>query len=240
MRAWWTFVLTATLAAAVAAQEGNPPAQEPEAKPVEEPKEPPAWKIPEKDIRKIEAPLAEFLTGDPRDRAELLKKIEKAIEKPVDGHSMLEDVAGLVAALEPVQADGEDDYEALRHHLPVGGDAEQDEGVVEKRHEQRADDHPEDGAATAAQRRAAEDHRGDDIELVAHAEVRVGACKVAGQDQAAQPGQKAAEGKDEQADRAQVDAGQPRGLRIVADRIDLPADDGAACERHAGGRARGR
>ncbi len=96
MRAWWTLLLTATLMAPVAAQENNPPA-EPEAKPAEEPKEPPAWKIPDKDIRKIEAPLAEFLAGDPRDRAALLKKIEKAVERPVDGHSMLEDVAGLVS-----------------------------------------------------------------------------------------------------------------------------------------------
>lgn len=98
MRAWWTLLLTATLAAAVAAQEGNPAAEQPEAKPAEEPKEPPVWKIPEKDIRKIEAPLMEFLAGDPKDRAELLKKIEKAVEKPVDGHSMLEDVAALVSA----------------------------------------------------------------------------------------------------------------------------------------------
>lgn len=97
MRAWWTLLLTATLAAAVAAQEGNPPAEQPEAKPVEEPKEPPVWKIPEKDIRKIEAPLSEFLAGDPKDRADLLKKIEKAVEKPLDGHSLLEDVAGLVS-----------------------------------------------------------------------------------------------------------------------------------------------
>jgi hypothetical protein len=97
MRAWWTLLLTAVLAAGVAAQDGNPPPDQPEAKPAEEPKEPPAWKIPEKDIRRIEVPLAEFLTGDPKDRAELLKKIEKAVEKPVDGHSMLEDVVGLVA-----------------------------------------------------------------------------------------------------------------------------------------------
>jgi hypothetical protein len=97
MRAWWTLLLTAALAAAVAAQDGNPPPEQPEAKPLEEPKEPAAWKIPEKDVRRVEAPLSEFLVGDPRDRAELLKKIEKAIEKPVDGHSMLEDVAGLVS-----------------------------------------------------------------------------------------------------------------------------------------------
>ncbi|HEX5136031.1 MAG TPA: hypothetical protein VFY93_03600 [Planctomycetota bacterium] len=97
MRAWWTILLTAALAAEIAAQDGNPPPAQPEAKPAEEPKEPPAWKIPERDVRKIEVPLDEFLRGDPKDRADLLKKIEKAVEKPVDGHSMLEDVTGLVA-----------------------------------------------------------------------------------------------------------------------------------------------
>jgi hypothetical protein len=96
MRALWTLLLSAALAAQVVAQDGSPPGQ-PEGKPAEEPKEPPAWKIPDKEVRKIEGPLGDFLAGDPRDRADLLKKIEKAVEKPVDGHSMLEDVAGLVA-----------------------------------------------------------------------------------------------------------------------------------------------
>jgi len=96
MRAWWTILLTAALAAEIAAQDGNPPPEQPEAKPAEEPKEPPAWKIPDKDLRKIESPLDEFLRGDPKDRADLLKKIEKAVERPVDGHSMLEDVERLI------------------------------------------------------------------------------------------------------------------------------------------------
>jgi hypothetical protein len=97
MRAWWTLLLSAALAAAVAAQEGDAPAGEPEGKPAEEPKEPPAWKIPDRDIRKIESPLIDFLAGDLKDRADVLKKMEKVVEKPADGHSMLEDVAALVS-----------------------------------------------------------------------------------------------------------------------------------------------
>jgi len=94
MRAWWMLMLTAGFAAVVAAQDGKPP----EAQPAENaPEEPPAWKIPDKDLRKLEVPLTEFLVGDSADRAERMKKIEKAVEKPVDGHSMLEDVAALVS-----------------------------------------------------------------------------------------------------------------------------------------------
>lgn len=97
MRAWWTFLLAAVFSAAVAAQDGNAPDAPPPAPAAEEPKEPPAWKLPEKDARKLGDLLAEFLGGPVKDRADVLKKIEKMIEKPVDGHSVLEDVAALVA-----------------------------------------------------------------------------------------------------------------------------------------------
>jgi len=89
MRAW-KFLLAAGFAAVVAAQEGDAP-------PAEEPKEPPAWKIPDRDVRKLEAPLSDFLGGDPEDRADDLKKIEKAVERPIDGHSMLEDVDEIIS-----------------------------------------------------------------------------------------------------------------------------------------------
>ncbi|MFI5403785.1 MAG: hypothetical protein ACHQ1G_12680 [Planctomycetota bacterium] len=93
MRAWWTFLFAAVFGAAVAAQEGTPP---PDAPAAEAPKEPPAWKLPEKDVKKLADLLSEYLGGPAKERAELLKKIEKTIEKPVDGHSALEDVAALV------------------------------------------------------------------------------------------------------------------------------------------------
>jgi hypothetical protein len=94
------FLLAAVLAAAAAAQDPNAPGGPPGTPPgpaAEEPKEPPAWKAPDKDSRKLEELLAQYLGGPAKERAEVLKKIEKALEKPVDGHSMLEDVDGLVA-----------------------------------------------------------------------------------------------------------------------------------------------
>lgn len=99
MRARWTLLLVAALAATAAPQDGNAPGGPPGVPPgpaAEAPKEPPAWKLPEKDVKKLEEALDEFLNGPARDRSDALKKIEKVVEKPVDGHSMLEDVDALV------------------------------------------------------------------------------------------------------------------------------------------------
>ncbi len=95
MRAWSMLVLAAVCCGAVAAQDGSP-AGTPPGPAAEEPKEPPAWRIPDKDARKLQELMAEYLGGPARDRAEVLRKIERVIEKPIDGHSMLEDVAALV------------------------------------------------------------------------------------------------------------------------------------------------
>lgn len=95
MRAWWTFLLAAVLAEAVAAQEGNPP-ETPPAPAAEEPKEPPPWKAPKAEARKLEDLVSQYLSGPAKERAEVLKKIDKFLERPVDGHSPLEDVEALV------------------------------------------------------------------------------------------------------------------------------------------------
>jgi hypothetical protein len=121
MRASWRLLLLiATLAAGAAAQ-GTPPDQ-PEAKPAEEPKEPPAWKIPERDLRKIEVPLTDYLAGDPKDRAEQLKKIEKAIERPIDGHSMLEDVSTLISIANHARVFNPKLKKGQIQEMPVGPD----------------------------------------------------------------------------------------------------------------------
>ncbi len=96
MRAWSMLVLAAVFSGAVVAQDGTPAGAPPGPAP-EEPKEPPAWRIPDKDARKLQDLFAEYLGGPAKERAEVLKKIERAIEKPIDGHSMLEDVAALVS-----------------------------------------------------------------------------------------------------------------------------------------------
>ena len=95
MRAWWTLVLAAIFSATASAQDGGP-ADAPPGPAAEEPKEPPAWKLPEKDARKLQELVAEYLGGPAKDRADVLRKIEKVVEKPVEGHVMLEDVAAVV------------------------------------------------------------------------------------------------------------------------------------------------
>lgn len=95
MRRWWTPVVASFLAAAVAAQEGNPPEAPPDPA-AEQPKEPAAWKAPDKDVKRLEELVAQYLSGPAKDRAEVLKKIDKFLERPVEGHSMLEDVPALV------------------------------------------------------------------------------------------------------------------------------------------------
>jgi hypothetical protein len=96
MRAWWTLLLVTALAAAARGQEGGDEPKTPPDPAAEEPKEPPAWKMPEKDVRTLEKLISEALAAEAGDRAELLKKIEKFVEKLIDGHSPLEDVDALV------------------------------------------------------------------------------------------------------------------------------------------------
>jgi len=95
MRAWWMLLLLALLAPGALAQEEEvtPPEAPPKA---EEPKEPPAWTLPDRDARKLRGLMEDFLAGDARKQADALKKMEKLLERPIDGHSALEDVASLV------------------------------------------------------------------------------------------------------------------------------------------------
>jgi len=64
------------------------------AKPAE-PAEPPAFRLGEKDQRKVEKALEKYLVPSKKSRAENQKAIEKLIAKGFDGHSLLEDVPAL-------------------------------------------------------------------------------------------------------------------------------------------------
>ena len=48
----------------------------------------------------------------------------------------------LASPADAVEADRDDDDEPLRHHLPVGREAEEHEGVRQERHQQRPEHHP--------------------------------------------------------------------------------------------------
>jgi hypothetical protein len=112
MRAWWIVPVLA-LAAVTAAQEGepqNPPAEPaPEAAPepaAEEPKEPPAWKLPKQEWRRLEDLVHQILSGSAKDRSEATKKLEKVLEKQIDGHSVLEDAEAFAAMAGSARAFG--------------------------------------------------------------------------------------------------------------------------------------
>ncbi len=62
----------------------------------EAPKAPPVWKMPAKELGKLEKLLADYLNPGKKTRGVFLAKIEKLLGKKIDGHSALEDVHGIV------------------------------------------------------------------------------------------------------------------------------------------------
>jgi hypothetical protein len=100
MRVIWSVLLLAALTPLGVAQEGGgEPDKEkggdkPAAKP-EEPKEAPAWKLSERDAKRVEKFIDEYLHPKRKNRKEILFDFQKFLDKPIDGHSALEDVAAL-------------------------------------------------------------------------------------------------------------------------------------------------
>ena len=100
MRAIWSVLLLAALTLVGVAQEGggepdkekggDKPAGKPEA-----PKEALAWKLSERDAKKAGKYLHEYLHPKRKHRKDILVDFQKFLDKPIDGHSALEDVAGL-------------------------------------------------------------------------------------------------------------------------------------------------
>ena len=98
MRAIWSVLLLLALILTSAAQD---PAKKPDADPKPDPKkapeakEAPAWVLPEKERKKVQGHLRDYLTGK-KNRRDVLAKFQKYLDKLIDGHSALEDVAGIV------------------------------------------------------------------------------------------------------------------------------------------------
>ena len=82
---------------------------------------------------------------------------------------------------------------------------------------------PKIGADAAEQAGAADDHRGDDGQLVAGAGDRFGRVEPRREHEGAEAGEEADDHVDAGDDRADVQAREPRRLRIAADGVDLPA-----------------
>lgn len=98
MRAFLSVLLLAALASRGSAQakpaEGG---DKPEAEAGKAAEARAAWKLPEKEARKLDSLLKEFLhPKKPADRKAILEKLEKFAAKEVDGHSVLEDVGAIV------------------------------------------------------------------------------------------------------------------------------------------------
>ncbi|MEM8885092.1 MAG: hypothetical protein AAGD14_13570 [Planctomycetota bacterium] len=66
-----------------------------EKKAEEEPKEPPAFVLSDKDRKKVDKELRTFLVPSKKGRAMSAKGIRKLGDKPIDGHSFMEDVPAL-------------------------------------------------------------------------------------------------------------------------------------------------
>lgn len=78
--------------------QADPPAGEKaadEKKPA--PKEPPAWKLPDRERRSIERLVEEYLVPGHTERPRVLEKLERVVRKDIDGHSAMEDVPAFVA-----------------------------------------------------------------------------------------------------------------------------------------------
>jgi hypothetical protein len=103
MRVIWSVLLLAALTLVGVAQEGGgepdkkKDGDKPAAKP-EEPKEAPAWRLPERDAKKVEKYLHEYIHPKRKHRKDILIDFQKYLDKTVDGHSPLEDVATIEAA----------------------------------------------------------------------------------------------------------------------------------------------
>ena len=78
-----------------------------------------------------------------------------------------------------------------------------------------------DGADTADEAGAAENDRGDGVQLVADAEVAVGAVQPRSAHHPAKAGEQAAHAIDKQQHQPDFDAGQPRRLHVAAHRVDM-------------------
>ena len=99
MRALLSVVLLVALAGQGLAQAkpAEPGGGKPQAEGVEAAKAPVAWKLPDREARKLEGLLGAFLhPKKPEDRKRTVEKIEKLVARNVDGHSILEDVEAIV------------------------------------------------------------------------------------------------------------------------------------------------
>jgi len=107
VRAIWSILVLLAWTGLALAQEpeqapksdGSEEPKEPPAKDdggaAEQAKEPPVWVMPEKEHKKFEVLLEKYLHPGKKPRQEMLDGIQKFLEKPIDGHSALEDVSAL-------------------------------------------------------------------------------------------------------------------------------------------------
>src|SRR4051812_36714202 len=125
--------------------------------------------------------------------------------------------------------DGDHDDHALGDLLGGGREVVQREDVVDGGEDEDAQYGADEGAAAAGEERAADDHGGDGVEFV---QVAVGGGAAAGQHDQHEAGHTAAQpGQDVQQERVQpyVEAGEPGGLRVAADR-ERPAPERRAVQ----------
>ena len=122
-----------------------------------------------------------------------------------------------------------DDHEPLDDVLPDVGHADEDEPVRQDCDDQRADQRSPDRADAADEAGAAENDGGDRIEFVGLAKLQpVGRIEARRRHDAAEPGEQPRHAVDEQQHGPDLDAGEPRRVRVAADRVDVNAEHGPA------------
>ena len=120
-------------------------------------------------------------------------------------------------------ATAEDHEDAGDQHLVDRRHAHQREPVAEHADDQRADQRAEHDAAPAEQAGAAEHDRGDGIEVLGLPGVRVADAGARHRQQRRDAVEHAGQHVDAEQHAFGRDAGQPRRLGVVADRVDVPA-----------------
>ena len=148
--------------------------------------------------------------------------------------------ARIAPSSELVDRHGQEQHGAACGVLVEGRDIHQAHAVVEAAHQQGADERAEDPAPAARERGAADDRGGDGVEL--EEEAGTPADGAADPRRQRDAGDAVAEAGDEEVaeDRpADIDARQPRRLRVAADGVELRAEPRAAHHELGGDRAGG-
>src|ERR1700688_635362 len=130
-------------------------------------------------------------------------------------------LSSLTACAQLVQHHGQDDDRALDDQLPVKRNVHQSQSIIQDGDDQSSNQRAKDGSNSTHETCTAQDHRRDGIQLVADAQLTLGAVKTAGAHDTPKSREKPAYAIGKNQDQWYGNTGQSSRLRITADRIDV-------------------